>query len=476
MKTEVQDLPGNRVRLLVEVPAHDVDHAFEHALSDLSRSVRIPGFRRGKAPKPLIMRHLGRETVIEEALRDHLGAWYTRAVAVSGIDPLERPSIDWQDEPSQGIPFSFSAEVEVKPPPQVGDYTGLEAARPPVEVPDEAVAAELERLRLSIAELRPVERPAAQGDLVVIDFEGRLDGEPFEGGGGSDYGVELGSGQLLPELESGLEGMAAGERRSLPLTFPDDYPAEQLAGRSTTFEVTMKEVKERVLPELDDEFARSASEFDTLAELRADVERRLAGALEAEADMRFRSAVLDELAGRLTSEVPEQLVVSRTAEMARSMTQTLRSRGLEMSDYLAHTGQSAEQIAEAIRPQAEDAVRKDLALEAVADAEGVEIGDDQLEAWVREQAAGAGEEADAAVERLMGDPAVLTGLRHDLRLQKALDIVAASARAITPEQAEERRGQAAAREKLWTPEKEAQGAAAPAAKIWTPGSGEPAER
>jgi trigger factor len=469
MKTEIQELPGNRVRLRVEVPAHDVDHAFEHALADLSRSVRIPGFRKGKAPKPLIMRHVGRDTVIEEALRDHLGGWYSHAVAVAGIDPVDRPSIDWDDDPVEATPFSFSAEVEVKQPPEVKSYKGLEAPRVPVEVPEDAIAAELERLRLSVAELQPVERAAQQGDFVVIDFEGSLDGTPFEGGAGTDYGVELGSGQLLPELENGLEGMSAGERRPLPLTFPDDYPASHLAGRTASFDVHVKDIKERLLPELDDEFARSASEFDTVADLRADIERRLTQAVESEVDTRFRGAVLDALGKQLSTPVPESLVSSRAAEMTRSMVQTLRSRGLDLSDYLARTGQSGEDVAAAIRPQALDAVRKDLALEAVAEAEGVEVTDEMIEAWVREQSEAAGETADGAVERLMEDPAVLTGLRHDLRLQRALDIVVSEAKPISPEQAE-------ARDALWTPDKEAQGAAAPTPKIWTPGSAEPAER
>jgi trigger factor len=466
MKTQLEELDSNRVRLTVEVPADDVDHAFEHALSDLSQSVRLPGFRKGKAPKGLVMQRIGRDAVVEEALEHHLSGWYRRAVAVSGIDPVDRPTIDWQDEPVEGAVFSFQAEVEVKPRPEVSSYKGLTGVRPPVEVPREGIDQELERLRLTVAELNPVERGAQDGDFVVIDFVGSIDGEPFEGGSGSDYGIELGGGRLIEDLEKGTAGMQAGDRRDVAVTFPADYPAEHLAGVAADFDVTMKEVKERLLPDLDDEFAKSVSEFDTLAELEADISSRFEEALREESDRIFRSTVLDDLAQQLVSEVPEPLVRSRMSDMTRSMVNSLAARGLEMSEYLRLTGQTAEQVVEEMRPQAVDSVAKDLALEAVADAENIEVTDEMIEAFIREQATQGGEDPDVAVERLMGDAATLTALRIDLRFQKALDIVVDNAKEITPEQA-------AAREKLWTPEKESEGASARPSTIWTPGSAEP---
>ena len=468
MKTQLEELEANRVRLTVEVPAHDVDHAFEHALNDLSQSVRLPGFRKGKAPKGLVMQRIGRDAVIEEALEHHLSGWYRRAVAVSGIDPIDRPTIDWQDEPVEGEVFSFQAEVEVKPKPEVRSYKGMSGVRPPVEVPREAVDQELERLRLTVAELNPVERGAKDGDFVVIDFTGSIDDEPFEGGSGTDYGIELGSGRLISDLEQGLEGMKAGDEKDVPVAFPADYPAEHLAGQAASFHVVMKDVKERLLPDLDDEFAKSVSEFDTLKELEEDITGRFSEALQEESDRVFRSSVLDDLAKQLSTELPEALVRGRMADMTRSMIESLASRGMEMSDYLRLTGQSAEQVVEALRPQAEDAVRKDLVLEAVADAEKIEITDEMVEAFIREQATQGGEDPDELVSRLMEDPATLTALRIDLRLQKALDIVVDNAKEISPEQAE-------AREKLWTPEKESEGAAAKPTTIWTPGSAGPGE-
>src|SRR6185437_6040711 len=275
MKTQVSELADNRVRLDIEVPAGDVDHAFEHALSDLSQTVRVPGFRKGKAPRPLVMRQVGRDSVVEEALRDHLSGWYSRAVAVAGIDPIDRPTIDWTDEPLEGAPFAFTAEVEVKPPPEVKSYKGLEGVKPEAEVPEEAVDGEIERLRATVAELTAVERGAQDGDFLVIDFEGTMDGTPFEGGSGSQYAVELGTGRLVAALEQGLVGMKAGEERDIPLTMLEDYAAEHFAGKDVSFHVKMSDVKERVLPDLDDEFAMSVSEFDTLDELRADIAERV---------------------------------------------------------------------------------------------------------------------------------------------------------------------------------------------------------
>ena len=469
MKTQVSALADNRVRLEVEVPAADVDHAFEHALHDLSASVRVPGFRRGKAPKPLVMRQVGRDTVIEEALRDHLSGWYTRAVAVAGIAPVDRPTIDWNDQPAEGAPFAFTAEVEVKPPPEVRAYTGLEAVRQPVEVPEQAIDAEIERLRATVAELNPVDRPAAEGDFVVIDYHSSVDDEALEDGSGEAYGVELGAGKLLPELEAGIAGIAPEGERDIDVSIPEGDESQQLAGKQVRFHVTVKEVKERVLPALDDELATSVSEFDTLGELRADIHERIREAIQHESDRRYRSAVLAALGEQLSTPVPEALVRDRLSEMTRGLIGELRARGIEMDDYLRISGQSAEQLVEAMRPQAEDAVRKDLALEAVAAAESIEVTDEMVEAWVREQASESEEDADTSVARLMGDPAVLTALRTDLVMQRALDIVVEKAKPISPEKAE-------ARDKLWTPEKESAASGAKPSPIWTPGSGEPAKR
>ncbi len=463
MKTQVSELAENRVRLEIEVSAHDVDHAFEHALHDLSAGVRVPGFRKGKAPAAMVARQVGRDAVVEEALREHMTSWYSRAVAEAGIDPVERPTYDWSDDLTEGETFSFTAEVAVKPPPKVGKYKGLDAVRRPVEVPQEAVDAEIERLRLTVAELTPVERPAEAEDFVTIDYQGSVSDSPAEGG--SDYGVQLGEGRLLPELESGIIGMSAGEKKDIDFQIPqqDGLPVP------ARFEVTLKDVKQRDLPALDDDLATSVSEFDTLAELRDDITNTIREGMTAESDGYLRATVLDSLAQELSTPVPEVLVSVRVREMVRRMVRDLEARGIDADQYLAATGQSSEQLVAMFTAEATDSVRKDLALEAVVDAEGIEVSDEMVEEWVRGQAVETGEEADAAVERLMGDPAILTSLRTDLKMQKALDIVAESANEITPDQA-------SARERLWTPEKDSPPAGEKPTEIWTPGSAQPADR
>jgi trigger factor len=465
MKTQVSELADNRVRLEIEVPAHDVDHAFEHALNDLSASVRIPGFRKGKAPAGMVARQIGREALVEEALRDHLTGWYSRAVAEIGIDPVDRPTIDWSDEPVEGSPFSFTAEVDVKPPPKVTKYKGLEGVRQPIEVPDEAVDAEIDRLRLSVAELRPVERPAAEGDFVVIDYEGMIDGKPFDESSGTDYGVQLGDGRLVDDLERGIIGMSAGDERTIEMTVPSESGQTQTA----TFLVQLNDVKERVLPELDDDLATSVSEFDTLAELRKDITDRVRELVTQQSDSMFRGSVLDALAAELSTPPPDSIVQTRARQMVRGLVNDLQQRGLDLENYLRVTGQDGEQLLGMITAQADDAVRKDLALEAVADAEAIEVSDELVEEWIREQSSEGEESPDEAVERLTADAAVLTALRTDLRMQKALDIVVSEATEISPEKA-------SARDKLWTPEKDSPAASEKPTEIWTPGSAQPADR
>src|SRR6185312_11204597 len=301
---------------------------------------------------------------------------------------------------------------------------------------------EIERLRTTVAELTAVERGAQDGDFLVIDFEGTMDGTPFEGGSGSQYAVELGAGRLVAELEQGLAGMKAGEERDIPLTMPEDYAAEHLAGKDVSFHVKMSDVKERVLPDLDE---------------------RVRNVIEAESERRFRSSVLDSLGQELKTPVPDALVTSRLSSMTRSFSQTLQARGVSLEDYLRVTGMTPEQLVEDMRAQALDLVRKDLALEAVVAAENIEVTDEMVEEWVREQAAEADEDVEAAVERLTGDPAALTALRLDLAAQKALDIVTENAKPITAEQAD-------AKQKLWTPEKETAQESAKSSAIWTPGA------
>lgn len=446
MKTTVAELPENKVRLEVEVPEADVEHALEHAASDLAAQARIPGFRRGKVPLRLLVARLGREAVWEEAVRSHLESWFWTAAAASGVRPVGAPEVELGEAPSDGGPFRFTATVPVLAKPELADWSELEVAAVEAEVPEELVEGELDGLRATVAEVVPAgERPAREGDVVVLDLVGE-NADPQR-----DYVAEVGTGRLIAEIDEALPGMSAGETRTVTLAAD--------GGESATVDVTVKEVRERVLPPLDDGLARAASEFETLAELRADIERRLREELDEEIESKFREDAVDALADASPVDVPAAVVDRRAAELWSGMARSLERRGVSTETYLTMTGQSQDEVVERLRAEAERAVKRELVLDAVADRVGIDVADDEVEALVREQAGAAGDDADATVAQ-MREHGVWERLRGDLRLKKALDEVVAGVERIPLDLA-------AAREKLWTPEKEKAGSGV---KLWTPGS------
>jgi trigger factor len=254
VKTNVTELPESRVRVEAEVPAEEVERRVQEAARQLGRQMRIPGFRKGKVPPPVVIRRLGREAVLDEALRSSLGSWYVDAIDRAGISPVGEPELDVGDLPTEGQPLAFSIEIGVRPPAQLGEYKGLEVGRREPQIDDAMVDEEIERLRDRFATLDTVERPAESGDHLVMDYVGSIDGTPFEGGEGRDQLLELGSGRLVPGFEEQLTGASAGDTRTVEVTFPDDYPGE-LGGKEAQFEVSVSEVKAKRLPELNDDFA-----------------------------------------------------------------------------------------------------------------------------------------------------------------------------------------------------------------------------
>ena len=450
MQTQVEELADNRVRLTVEVSGHDVKHAVDHAASELAESLKIPGFRKGRVPMPVLLARVGRERLYAEAVESHIGGWFWNAAARSRVRPVERPHYAYELPKSDRATWSFTATFGVQPLPEVADWTNLEVPRGEVEVPSELVDHELGVLRGTVADLAPVEdRPAQPGDTVVLDLVNE-DGE-----GQRDYVAELGAGRLVPELEQGVVGMSAGETRTITFETGDDSAA--------AVEITLKEIKEKVLPPLDDAFARAASEFETLAELRAEVEERLRDQVEAEVDTEFRAAAVDALVRESNVEPSASLVESRTAELLEAMQRSLARRGVSIDAYLQLTGDSGEELVARLRAEAAQAVARELVLEAVAAKLGIEVSDDEVAELVREQADAAGEDVDAVMETLRHNGG-LERLREDIRLRNALDRVVSEVNPIAPELAH-------ARSKLWTPEKEKPETPA---KLWTPGSKEPA--
>jgi trigger factor len=446
VRTKVEPLAENRVRLEVEVPSDHVKHAVEHASSDLAASTKVPGFRKGKVPQKVLEARIGRDRIFSEAVESHIGGWFWNAAEDASIRPVSQPELNYELPTSEDQPFNFTAEVAVQPAPEVADWDGLEVPAPEPDVPEELVERELEVLRASVAELVPVEdRPAKDGDVLIVDLVDET------GEAQRDYVVQLGAGRLVEEIERGLRGMTPGETRTFSYTAPEG-PKKQV-------EATLKELKEPVLPPLDDELARSASEFETLEELRSEIESRLREAIQAELDADFRAGAIDKLVEASNVEVSDSLVEARAAELLGAMLRSLERRGLDAETYLRVTGQTADQLRETLRGEARRAISRELVLEAVADKLQIEASDDEVKELVREQAEAAEEDPDTVIEQLWQ-----TGrherLRADLRLKKALDRIVEDVKPIPVELAR-------ARESIWTPEKEKPETAA---KLWTPGS------
>ncbi|OAI54924.1 hypothetical protein AYO48_00895 [Gaiella sp. SCGC AG-212-M14] len=443
MATQVEELPDNKVRLTVDVPKADVHHAVEHAASDLASSVKIPGFRQGKVPMPVLVNRIGKERLYSEAIESHISGWYSNAVASSRIRPADQPQLDYELPDSEDEDWRFTATVPVLAKPDVADWKKLEVPYAEPEVPEDLVEHELNVLRSTVAELAPVEdRPAELGDTIVLDLVAD------DGGGQRDYVVELGSGRLISELEEQLVGMNAGETKEIQLErVGDEEPVK--------VEAAVKEIKERVLPELDDELARSASEFDTLEELRADIEQRIHDQIEAEVDEAFRRVTLDRLVQASNVQVSGPLVDARTRTLLRELDAVLQRSGGSLDAYLQMSGDSPENLVARLQEQAAASVAGELVLEAAADQLGIEVSEEEVDEAFRDRF----EEPEKIIEQARAAGAYDTE-RENMRLARALDRIVEEVERIPPEQA-------AARDAIWTPDKEN-----PTEKpnLWTPGS------
>ena len=465
VKTSTTELGDSRVRVEVEVGPDAIERELASAASEIGRDLKVPGFRKGKVPPQVVLQRLGRQAVLDETLRRALPGWYEDAVIDAGIAAVGDPKLDLDELPEKGSPLSFTIEVAVRPKAELGDYKELEVGRREPEVADEEVDAEVERLRESVASLETVERPAAEGDFAVLDFTGTIDGEPFEGGEARGYLLELGSGRLIEGFEEQLAGAEAGEEREIKVGFPDEFDNEELAGKEAVFATAVKEVKEKRLPELDDEFATEAGGFDTLAELRSDIESRILTVKEREVEREFRESAVDAAAAASTIEVSPELIEAKAREMWRHAARALARRGLDPATYLQMTGKTEEQILEESKEDAEKALRRESTLAAIVEAEGIEVADDEVLDALREAAVASGleqpsdEELSKSLERARSEGRD-EGLREDIAMRKAVDLLAERAKPIPAEQAE-------ARDKLWTPEKERPEGAG---KLWTPGS------
>jgi len=469
MQTTLKELPDSRVEVQAEVEPKDVERAANRTARAMARELRLPGFRKGKAPPNLVIQRMGFPAVLAEAIRDALPEWYEAALLDAGVTPIGEPEIDIVDTPDvQGEPLTFKFEVGVRPKAELGQYKGLEVGRDDKEVDEEVIDTEVDRIREGFARLEPVERAAKDGDSVLIDFEGFVDGAPFQGGKADDYLLALGSGQLIDNFEDQLTGAGPGDEVDVEVTFPDDYQEEKLAGEDAVFKVKVKEVREKILPELDDDFASDASEFETLEELRGDIREKVGKALNSRSEEDFRIAAVDAAVANATVDVPDAIVTARAAERWERMERQLAGQGMDPNMFLQMQGKTRDELIEESKPDAAKELAREAVVTAIAEAEDIEISDEEMV----EALAHTAEHERTTPEKLLarlrenGRDAMI---EEDLLAQKAIELVADAAKPIPLEEAEDRAEKADAAEKILAPEGAEDGDDKPAGKLWTPG-------
>ncbi len=471
VKTTVTELPDSRVRLQVQVPSSELEGRLEHKANQLGRELKLPGFRRGRVPAPLVIQRIGREAVLEQAVRDTLSSWYSDAIETAGVVPVGDPQVDLGDLPPQGEALEFSIEIGVLPRAELGAYEGLEVARREPAIEEEQIQQEIDGLRERLARLETAARPAAGGDFVVVDYTGSLlapdpsgkesGSRPLPGGDGRDQLIELGGGNLIPGFEEGLLGASAGETRTVDLSFPADYGNKDLAGRSASFEVTVKEVKRKELPAEDEDFAIDAG-FDSMEELREDIRRRLIEVEEARIEAEFRQAALDAAVAGAHVAVTPELVRARAQEMWERMLHSLSHRGISREAYLQIADRKEPEILAEMEPEADLALRREAVLTAIVAAEGISPSEEELLSAIAPTAEREGVEPEELLTDLRAGGR-LEEVREDLAARKAVELIAARATPIPVAQAQ-------AREELWTPEKDRgeRDPAEAAGRLWTP--------
>ncbi len=422
MQTVVEPLEGNKVKLSIQVDEHEFERSIDAAFRKIAREVRIPGFRPGKAPRRILEARLGASAGRAEALRDSLPDYYAQALREHEVDAIAPPAIDITAGEESGS-VTFDAVVEVRPQISVVGYGGLRVTVPSPEVTEEDIAAQVDRLRSNFGTLEPADRPVRDGDNVTIDLHATRDGEPVAGLTTDDFLYEVGSGGVLPEVDEHLPGTSAGETITFDAAFGDD-PIQ--------LEVLVKDVKEKVLPDVTDEWAGEASEFDTVEELRADIVKRMSMVKRVQASMAMRNGAVEALVELVDAEIPEPLISAEIERRATDLGQRLSQQGATIEQYLQATGQTSEQVVAELRSGAEPAVKADLALRAVADAEGMEATDEEVDAEIGRLAEAYSMSAVEVRHNLEhGDQ--LPAVRSDVKKTKALEWLVEHVELVDPE-------------------------------------------
>ena len=421
MSVQVENLEHNMAKLTIEVSAEELEKALDSAYNKQKKSISIPGFRKGKVPRAMIEKMYGAAIFYEEAANILIQDNYAQAMEESGADIVSRPVIDVV-QIEAGKPFIFTAEVAVRPEVKLGKYKGVQVTKVDTTVTDEEVDNAVEAERQKNARMVTVtDRAAANGDTAVIDYEGSVDGVPFEGGKAENHSLELGSHSFIDTFEDQIVGHNAGDEFDVNVTFPTEYHAAELAGKPAVFKVKLHEIKVKELPELNDEFAQDVSEFDTLAEYKADVRKHLEVEKENEAKRTKEDEAIAKIIEKSEMEIPEAMIESQCENMVNDFAQRIAQSGLTMEQYMQFSGMTLDKLKEQVRPEAEMRIKSSLVLEQIAKDENIEVSDEEVDAEIEKMAAQYGMEADKLKE-YMGE-SEKTSMKRDLAVTKAVDLI-----------------------------------------------------
>ncbi|MBW4085803.1 trigger factor [Paenibacillus sp. S150] len=422
MKATWEKIEKNLGVLEVEVEAERVAAALDKAFNKVVKKANVPGFRKGKVPRPIFESRFGVESLYQDAIDILLPEAYGEAVEEADIFPVDRPEVDIEQF-AKGQPFIFKAKITVKPEVKLGQYKGVEVPVQKAEVTEEELDAELKRLQERHAELVVIEdKPAANGDITVIDFDGSVDGVPFEGGQAERHSLELGSNSFIPGFEEQVVGMSTGDFKDVEVTFPEAYHAENLAGKAAVFKVKLHEIKRKQLPELDDEFAKDVSEFDTLEEYKADLKAQLESRKQEELKGVRETAVVDAAAANAEVEIPEAMIAGEVENMVRDFDNRLRQQGMNMEMFLSFSGQTREDLEVQMKGDAEKRVRNNLVLEVIAKAENIEVSEEEVTAELATMAE-AYKRTPEEIRSILAANGSLNSLNDEISLRKTIDFL-----------------------------------------------------
>lgn len=428
MSVSVEKLEKNMAKLTIEVSAEDLEKAIQGAYLKQKNRINIPGFRKGKAPRAMIEKMYGAGIFYEDAANALIPEAYSKAVDECEETIVSQPSIDVV-QLEKGKPFIFTAEVALKPGVTLGEYKGVEVPKSDLEVTEEEIAGELKREQENNSRVIDIDdRAVVDGDKVTLDFEGFVDGEAFEGGKGTDYPLTIGSGAFIPGFEEQLVGAEIGKEMEVNVTFPEEYQAKELAGKPAVFKCTVKKIEVKELPELDDEFAKDVSEFDTLAEYKADVEKKIRERKEGVAKREREDKAVDAVIANAQMDIPEAMIQNQIQQLMNDFVQRMQAQGLSIDQYYQFTGLDQAKIQEQMRPQALKRIQSRLVLEKVAEVENIQISDEKFEEELKTMADMYKMEVEKLKE-LMGD-AEKEQMKKDIAVQEAVTLVAESAKVV----------------------------------------------